>query len=372
MFKRNGVYYCRLIGADGQEIRRRLSQDRGIAEVLLADIRKEQELIKAGLAMMVAKAAKTMEDAKDLPEIIQDDLQQEIEGIGKVKLSVVCEVYLAHLLHIGRADNTLKLYEDTLNRILRGLNCIFVTDLTIGTFEGYLANQHKQGVKGQTLNVYGRIFRGALDYALQQGLIQDNPLVDLSSIRQDEPRFRRDFQPEEARRLLAVIKKDSKEWYLRFLLYFQTGLRATAGLDVNWEWIDLQEKTLRLPLENNKSRRVLNLPISEILLAELRSVWNNLPKDRRQEGKILPSVTYAVLRSKFRGYCEMAGLDTKGLCLHSIRHTVATMIYKACGNVKAVQEILGHANASTTLRYLHVNEEEKRSAIQTLGVAVGS
>ncbi len=46
------------------------------------------------------------------------------------------------------------------------------------------------------------------------------------------------------------------------------------------------------------------------------------------------------------------------------------MIYEGTGkDIKAVQELLGHASATTTMRYLHLSNDDKRAAIETLAIA---
>lgn len=47
---------------------------------------------------------------------------------------------------------------------------------------------------------------------------------------------------------------------------------------------------------------------------------------------------------------------------HSLRHAGATAAYRATGNLRAVQEMLGHASMATTQRYLHLNQDERRAA----------
>jgi len=65
-------------------------------------------------------------------------------------------------------------------------------------------------------------------------------------------------------------------------------------------------------------------------------------------------------------YLEIAELDVKKYSTHKLRHTAATLMYKH-GNVdiRALQEILGHANLSTTEIYTHTDNEQLRSAINS-------
>ena len=51
---------------------------------------------------------------------------------------------------------------------------------------------------------------------------------------------------------------------------------------------------------------------------------------------------------------------------HTLRHTAATWILKKTNNLKITQEILGHANITTTMKYAHVMSEEKRKALNSV------
>lgn len=71
--------------------------------------------------------------------------------------------------------------------------------------------------------------------------------------------------------------------------------------------------------------------------------------------------------AEFRKACKRVGIDLRGICLHSIRHTVASRMYEATnGNLKAVQELLGHTCIATTAKYLHVEDGIKRTAVEAL------
>ena len=69
--------------------------------------------------------------------------------------------------------------------------------------------------------------------------------------------------------------------------------------------------------------------------------------------------------NKFNKELKLAGLDSKKLSVHKLRHTAATLMYQY-GNVdiRALQELLGHQSISTTEIYTHVSNEQVRNAIE--------
>ena len=63
---------------------------------------------------------------------------------------------------------------------------------------------------------------------------------------------------------------------------------------------------------------------------------------------------------------QQAGLDSKNLSVHKLRHTAATLMYQY-GNVdiRALQELLGHQSISTTEIYTHVSNDQVRNAVES-------
>ena len=71
------------------------------------------------------------------------------------------------------------------------------------------------------------------------------------------------------------------------------------------------------------------------------------------------------IQYRIKFYLQEAGFDPKIYSTHKLRHTAATLMYKY-GHVdmRALQEILGHSNVSTTQIYTHIDSEHLREAIQ--------
>ena len=64
-------------------------------------------------------------------------------------------------------------------------------------------------------------------------------------------------------------------------------------------------------------------------------------------------------------YLDIAGLGNRGLSVHKLRHTAATLMYQEGGvDVRVLQELLGHAQLNTTQIYTHVGSRSVRAAVQ--------
>jgi integrase len=77
------------------------------------------------------------------------------------------------------------------------------------------------------------------------------------------------------------------------------------------------------------------------------------------------------IRSQVDGCLIQAGLKRPGLSNHALRHTAATLGYLHTGDLRAVQELLGHADPRMTSRYAHVVDMAKRNPALFIPVKVG-
>lgn len=342
LYRRGEVYYARIAGPDGRLVRKRLSSDRQVAIILLGEMRKRFELQKAGI----------------LPEGMAD----EIKSFSELRLR-----YLEHLKARDVSENTRLSFDAAYKQVITRNRFANLRDMHLRLVEDWARRMVGGGVRGQTVNHYVGHIKRALRWAQENGYTQSNPLANWRQVRLAEPRRRRDFQPEEIARFFEA--EENPELQLRWLIYFTTALRASAGTGIRWEWLDLGRGLLRLPVEANKSHRMHEIPLNRTLAEALERKAKEAGGKPR--GMVFPAMTTTTLLRRFQRTCRRAGLDTEGLCLHSIRHTVATMLYRQTGkNLKAVQEVLGHVNPGTTMRYLHVTEEEKRAAIDSLDLGI--
>ena len=60
---------------------------------------------------------------------------------------------------------------------------------------------------------------------------------------------------------------------------------------------------------------------------------------------------------------KSSGLDNRGLSVHKLRHTAATLMYQNGVDVRVLKEILGHENLNTTQIYTHISNDQMESAM---------
>lgn len=335
---RGKVYYARIAGIDGQIIKKRLSTDKRTAVILLGEMRKTIELQRAGiLPEKIPEQIKTFEQLRDR--------------------------YLEHMKGL-LADNSRVAFDSAYRQVITKNKIKYISELTTDLVEEWGRARIASGqTRGQTLNTYIILIIGALNWAARNKTITQNPLTNWIPFRKNEPRKRRDMSETEVESILSTEWND--EWRLRWLVYFNTGLRLEAGSALSWDWIDWESRFINLPVEFNKSSKPLPIPINRTLFNALRDY--RLKVQPAADGRVFRKVTPRSILRRFKEACEAAQVDMNGVTLHSVRHTVATTLYNKTGkNVKAVQELLGHANAATTMRYLHLTDAEKHEIADTL------
>jgi len=155
---------------------------------------------------------------------------------------------------------------------------------------------------------------------------------------------------------------------LEFL--YATGVRVSESIAVSISHLDFEEKLVRVFGKGNKERMV---PIGEIALEwiarylrEVRPHWIKPGKS----GDILflsargrPLTRYAVWKI-LRFYVNQAGIQ-KPVSPHTLRHSFATHLLEGGADLRSVQELLGHADISTTQIYTHLDREYLREVILT-------
>lgn len=202
---------------------------------------------------------------------------------------------------------------------------------------------------------------------VQRKLLDENPMQELETPKQKraQPKY---LTLEESLRLLASVEGKYKERdYCILTLFLNCGLRLSELVSINYTDIK-NNNTLVVRGKGNKERTVY---LNEACVTAIRNYMAVRPVDKvRQKDK-----TALFLSSRFQrispktvqhmvyGYLDKCGLGDRGLSVHKLRHTAATLMYQH-GNVDVLvlKEILGHENLGTTEIYTHLVDEQLKKA----------
>jgi integrase len=179
-----------------------------------------------------------------------------------------------------------------------------------------------------------------------------------------EPEERvRELMSDEETRLFAALRKDYHA-IVKFSLL--TGCRMQECLDLSWRQIDWHNRSMRIKGKGEKTRTV---PLSDAVYDLLRLLpradgnvftYESKRADKAPRGKLLP-ITREGLKSTFDRALTNAKIED--FSFHDLRHTCATRLLRATGNLRLVKDLLGHSDMNTTLKYAHVTTEDLLKAM---------
>ena len=174
--------------------------------------------------------------------------------------------------------------------------------------------------------------------------------------------------PEEIERLRSALEL-SENPQLKFIvpLLLLLGCRKRELLDARWEFVDLDRRTLYVPL--SKSGKSRNIPLSMAAVEMLKQLpkWSGCPYVIPNPQTLKP---YVSLYEPWHNARTRAGLaDVR---IHDLRHTAASMLVQANVPIYTVSKILGHTQLKTTERYAHLADDTLLAAADTAASAMGN
>ena len=218
-----------------------------------------------------------------------------------------------------------------------------------------LAESRKQGLKEKSLALRLSALRQFFSYLVQQGQMKVNPATGISAPKQGK-HLPKNIDAEQVQKLLSNDSKDPIDLRDRAMmeLMYSSGLSELQGLNLNS--INTRVREVRVIGKGNKERivpfgRYASHAIQQWL--KVRPLFN--PKDEAlfvsQQGNRL---THRSIQKRMETWGIRQGLNSH-LNPHKLRHSFATHMLEASSDLRAVQELLGHSNLSTTQIYTHLN-----------------
>jgi integrase len=171
---------------------------------------------------------------------------------------------------------------------------------------------------------------------------------------------------EEAQRLIVSIEQDENNVAANaIMLLLLSGARRNEITYAKWEHVDLEKRTLLVPLsKSGKPRSIaLNGAAVELLRAIRTTSRNDYVFPSPTTGRPSPSLYFPWQRIRVR-----AGLPD--LRLHDLRHSFASFLVNRGVSLYVVQGLLGHGNTRYTQRYAHLTADTLRDAAETAGSAI--
>ena len=209
-------------------------------------------------------------------------------------------------------------------------------------------------------------FRKVLNTAIEEGQMKKNPAKGII-IRCDTNVLKKSIlTPAEVERLMCVrYKQERPDIQRAFIFSLFTGIRYCDVVRLTYANVDFTSKILsfnQIKSKNRSSHSGVVTPLNDDL-AELIGMPRN-PDDLAE--KIFPLPILQTCNKHLQQWVKAAGIN-KHITWHCARHTFAVNVLSAGANIKTVSSLLGHASIKMTEKYLHVIDNQKKDAINSLG-----
>lgn len=243
----------------------------------------------------------------------------------------------------------------------------------IHAFVSYLAttNRSKPATRARKISTI-RIFFKYL--SVKAKIIDINPAQNLETPKQDK-RIPKYLSLEDSQKLLQVTSNDdnrNKERdYAIITLFLNCGMRLSELVGINIKDIKFDDCKMTVIGKGNKERTIY---LNKACVKAIKDYLSVRPIDRvdykSKDALFLSERRERISRRTVQHIVEkelkQAGLDTTKYSTHKLRHTAATLMYQYGEvDIRALQELLGHASISTTEIYTHVANEQVRNAVES-------
>jgi integrase/recombinase XerD len=287
------------------------------------------------------------------------------------------------------AQNTIEAYNRDLADYGAYLNSLSreVTKVTRDDIHGFLQVLHKKGLKSSSIARHMSCLRQFHRFLVLEKEATHNPtlLVETARIQRQVPDIpstseverllnhaaRKAKQPD----LSNFARKKAVRLHCLLELLYATGLRVSELIALPRHAAYTRENFLIIRGKGGKERLIPLTPSAQAMAREYLSLLSadQNPKSKKADSDwLFPAdsesghLTRQAFARELKALCMEAGLNAEALSPHSLRHAFASHLLQNGADLRIVQELLGHADISTTQIYTHVLDERLKAMVRDL------
>lgn len=290
---------------------------------------------------------------RNIDPLVERDISRDIPNLNEFSES-----------YLKWAQSHKRSWKDDDNKLRRDILPIFgnrrLNEITGREIQEYLVmikSKTSGAYSNRHRSLWSKIYSTALLWSVIDG---ENPCSRIPKFPESSGRLRY-LDHTEIKRLLDVLdgyEGNVSALLLKFLLF--TGLRLGETKRLRWDDLG-SDGTIHIRMENAKSKKSRYVQINSMA----RSVLECLKKLRvndnpyifpggiRGEHITSPKTMFNTVKTKAK---------LEDICIHTLRHTFATLSISAGTDLYVVQSQLGHANYKTTQRYAHISAQSTKTA----------
>ena len=222
----------------------------------------------------------------------------------------------------------------------------------------FAAEEHRGGLAPRSIQRRLSAVRGFFSFLIREGELRSNPASEIQAPKAPK-RLPKTLDADQMARLLDFRGErtlDARDRAIMELLY-SSGLRLAELAGLKLFDLDLKDQTVRVTGKGNKARIV---PVGRMAAAALRawlkerSTIRNIEEHALFVGSTGRRLGMRAIQLRIDHWAKRQGVGVK-VHPHLFRHSFATHLLESSGNLRGVQELLGHADISTTQIYTHLD-----------------
>lgn len=233
------------------------------------------------------------------------------------------------------------------------------TGIKAQTLRQFMAAQHRSGLSPQTLHRQLSAIRTFLDYLIREGILTANPARGVQAPKVSRP-LPDVLSVDELGRLMVPQSDDSLEHRdLAIMeLFYSSGLRLAELAALDLTDIDLCSARVRVMGKGSRAREA---PLGGFAIQAIRRWLTHretlfAPVSQSEQalfvGRGGRRLSHRAIQQRIARWARVRG---QSLHPHALRHAFASHLLESSGDLRAVQELLGHADISTTQIYTHLD-----------------
>ena len=269
------------------------------------------------------------------------------------------EAFLRHLEHERRlSPHTRHAYrrdlEHAAGRLAAAGNDGGWASLTASQIQGFAAGCHRGGLSGRSIQRRLSALRTLLDFLIREGFADCNPARSVRAPKVAR-RLPKALDPDEVARLLDAESPGGYEAvrdHAILELFYSSGLRLAEVQGLSLRDLDLRAGLVSV-LGKGSKRRIV--PIGR-KAREALARWLRVRRGGEEPAVFVTRTGRRIgartIQERVRRFAARHGID---LHPHMLRHSFASHLLESSGDLRAVQELLGHADLGTTQIYTHLD-----------------
>ncbi len=250
------------------------------------------------------------------------------------------------------------------------LGSIELNELQTNHIRRFIASLHSKGLGGKSIARKLSSWRGFFDYLVKRHGFSNNPVVGLRAPKSPKT-LPQALSIEQAVKLVDISDDDilGIRDHAILELFYSSGLRLSEVVNLNIEALDFSEGTVIVTGKGNKTRIVplgshAITAMQKWLKTRTQILINNASEKAVFIGLQGRRISARNIQYRLKEWSIKQGINSS-VHPHMLRHSFATHVLQSSGDLRAVQEMLGHANISTTQVYTHLDYQHLTKVYDT-------